>query len=47
MVDFKKDILAPVADDFAAMDQFIQTGIHSKVTLVMSVSQHVVDAGGH
>ena len=46
MVDFKKDILAPVADDFAAMDQFIHTGIHSKVPLVMSVSQHVVDAGG-
>lgn len=46
MVDFKKDILAPVADDFAAMDHFIQTGIHSKVPLVMSVSQHVVDAGG-
>ena len=46
MLDFKKDILAPVADDFAAMDQFIHTGIHSKVPLVMSVSQHVVDAGG-
>jgi len=46
MLDFKKDILAPVADDFTAMDQFIHTGIHSKVPLVMRVSQHVVDAGG-
>lgn len=46
MLDFKKDILAPVASDFAAMDHFIHTGIHSKVPLVMSVSQHVVDAGG-
>lgn len=46
MVDFKKDILAPVATDFAAMDEFIRTGINSKVPLVMSVSQHVVEAGG-
>jgi octaprenyl-diphosphate synthase len=46
MVDFKKDILAPVASDFAAMDHFIQTGINSKVPLVMSVSRYVVEAGG-
>lgn len=46
MVDFNRDILAPVADDFAAMDHFIQTGINSKVPLVMTVSQHVVEAGG-
>lgn len=46
MVDFKKDILAPVANDFDAMDVFIQTGINSKVPLVMSVSRHVIDAGG-
>ena len=46
MVDFKQDILAPVASDFAAMDHFIQTGINSKVPLVMSVSRYVVEAGG-
>ncbi|MEY4517266.1 MAG: hypothetical protein RL180_1612 [Pseudomonadota bacterium] len=46
MVDFKNDILAVVADDFAAMDHFIHTGINSKVPLVMTVSQHVVEAGG-
>lgn len=46
MVDFKNDIMAVVADDFAAMDHFIHTGINSKVPLVMSVSQHVVEAGG-
>lgn len=46
MVDFKKDILAPVATDFESMDHFIQTGINSKVPLVMSVSRYVVEAGG-
>ncbi len=45
-IDFKQDILAPVAQDFAAMDQFINEGISSKVALVMSVSKHVVEAGG-
>ncbi len=45
-IDFQQDILAPVADDFAQMDNFIKTGISSKVALVMSVSQYVVDAGG-
>ncbi|OUY08379.1 All-trans-nonaprenyl-diphosphate synthase [Acinetobacter populi] len=45
-IDFKRDVLAPVAHDFAAMDQFINEGITSKVALVMSVSKHVVEAGG-
>lgn len=45
-IDFKQDIVAPVADDFAAMDQFINEGITSKVALVMAVSKHVVEAGG-
>ncbi len=46
MIDFKQDILAPVAADFDAMDDFIQTGTNSKVPLVMSVSRYVVEAGG-
>lgn len=45
-IDFQQDILSPVAADFAAMDQFINEGISSKVALVMSVSKHVVEAGG-
>ncbi len=45
-IDFKQDILAPVATDFALMDQFINEGITSKIALVMAVSKHVVDAGG-
>lgn len=45
-IDFQNDILAPVASDFAEMDHFIQSGISSKVALVMSVSKYVVDAGG-
>ncbi|MBF7686834.1 All-trans-nonaprenyl-diphosphate synthase [Acinetobacter rathckeae] len=45
-IDFQQDILSPVATDFAAMDQFINEGISSKVALVMSVSKHVVEAGG-
>ncbi len=45
MTDFNS-ILRPVADDFAAMDQFIKTGINSKVPLVLSVSSYVVEAGG-
>lgn len=45
-IDFQNDILAPVASDFAEMDNFIQSGISSKVALVMSVSKYVVDAGG-
>lgn len=45
MNDFNS-ILLPVADDFTAMDHFIQTGINSKVPLVLSVSRYVVEAGG-
>ena len=45
MTDFNR-ILLPVADDFTAMDHFIQTGINSKVPLVVSVSRYVVEAGG-
>lgn len=45
-IDFQRDILSPVATDFAEMDNFIQSGISSKVALVMSVSKYVVDAGG-
>ena len=45
-IDFKQDILAPVASDFAAMDTFINEGITSKVALVMAVSKHGVEAGG-
>lgn len=45
-IDFQQDILSPVATDFAAMDHFINEGISSKVALVMSVSKHVVEAGG-
>lgn len=45
-IDFQRDILAPVAQDFSEMDKFIQSGISSEVRLVMSVSKYVVDAGG-
>lgn len=45
-IDFKQDILSPVATDFAAMDKLINEGISSKVALVMAVSKHVVEAGG-
>lgn len=45
-IDFKHDVLAPVAQDFTAMDQFINDGTTSKVALVMAVSKHVVEAGG-
>ena len=30
-IDFKQDILAPVASDFAAMDTFINEGITSNI----------------
>lgn len=46
MIDFKTEILAPVAEDFQALDAFIAHGVHSKVPLVMAVSRHVVEAGG-
>ena len=42
VIDFKQDILSPVATDFAAMDHLINEGISSKAGLVMSVSKHVV-----
>ena len=45
-IDFQQDILSPVASEFAAMDKLINEGISSKVALVMSVSKHVVEAGG-
>lgn len=45
-IDFKQDILSPVATEFAAMDKLINEGISSKVALVMAVSKHVVEAGG-
>ncbi len=45
-IDFQNDIVAPVVDDFAAMDRLINQGISSKVALVMAVSKHVVEAGG-
>ena len=37
VIDFKQDILSPVATDFAAMDHLINEGISSKVGLVISV----------
>ncbi|PID37704.1 MAG: geranylgeranyl diphosphate synthase [Pseudomonadales bacterium] len=40
------DILAIVADDFAIMDKQVFGSLNSKVQLVMSVSQHVINAGG-
>ncbi len=45
MTDFNS-IVHPVAEDFAAMDHFIKTGINSKVPLVLQVSSYVVEAGG-
>jgi len=45
MAEFNQ-ILHPVASDFTAMDHFIQTGINSKVPLVLQVSRYVVEAGG-
>ena len=40
------DIQAIVADDFAIMDKQVFGSLNSKVQLVMSVSKHVIDAGG-
>ena len=40
------DIQAIVADDFAIMDKQVFGSLNSKVQLVMSVSQHVINAGG-
>lgn len=41
-----KDIQSIVADDFAIMDKQVFGSLNSKVQLVMSVSQHVINAGG-
>ncbi len=41
-----KSILAIVEDDFAIMDKQVFGSLNSKVQLVMSVSKHVIDAGG-
>lgn len=40
------DIQSIVADDFAIMDEQVFGSLNSKVQLVMSVSQHVINAGG-
>ncbi|UNU73540.1 polyprenyl synthetase family protein [Moraxella nasovis] len=40
------DIQSIVADDFAIMDKQVFGSLNSKVQLVMSVSKHVIDAGG-
>lgn len=40
------DIQAIVHDDFAIMDKQVFGSLNSKVQLVMSVSQHVINAGG-
>lgn len=40
------DIQAIVADDFVIMDKQVFGSLNSKVQLVMSVSQHVINAGG-
>ena len=40
------EIQAIVADDFAIMDKQVFGSLNSKVQLVMSVSKHVIDAGG-
>lgn len=40
------DIQAIVAEDFAIMDEQVFGSLNSKVQLVMSVSQHVINAGG-
>lgn len=41
-----KDIQKIVANDFAIMDKQVFGSLNSKVQLVMSVSQHVINAGG-
>ncbi|WP_414706981.1 polyprenyl synthetase family protein [Psychrobacter sp. UBA3962] len=40
------DIQQIIADDFAIMDKQVFGSLNSKVQLVMSVSQHVINAGG-
>ena len=41
------DIQSIVADDFEIMDKQVFGSLNSKVQLVMSVSQHVINAGGN
>lgn len=45
LVDYA-DIQQIIADDFAIMDKQVFGSLNSKVQLVMSVSQHVINAGG-
>jgi octaprenyl-diphosphate synthase len=40
------DIQSIVANDFEIMDKQVFGSLNSKVQLVMSVSQHVINAGG-
>ena len=40
------DIQSIVANDFEVMDKQVFGSLNSKVQLVMSVSQHVINAGG-
>ena len=46
LVDYA-DIQQIIADDFAIMDKQVFGSLNSKVQLVMSVSQHVINAGGN
>lgn len=41
-----QDIRAVVAADFEAVNRFIVDHLHSRVTLVESIGQYIVDAGG-
>lgn len=41
-----KEILAVVADDFAAVDHFILNHLDSRVPLIMQVGQYLVEGGG-
>lgn len=45
MMNFQ-DILATVADDFAAVDHFIINHLDSRVPLIMQVGQYLVEGGG-
>lgn len=41
-----KEILAVVAEDFAAVDHFIMNHLDSRVPLIMQVGQYLVEGGG-
>lgn len=41
-----QQIQSIIADDFEIMDKQVYGSLSSKVKLVMSVSQHVINAGG-